>query len=63
MTPEQLKQRRRALGMTQRQIADALGVDRQTVSRWEVGSHGFPGRMVDLAMQTIERDPKRFQAP
>lgn len=32
-----LKAARKRLGMTQHQLADALGIQRPTVARWEVG--------------------------
>ena len=37
MTGTQLKRRRRQLGLTQRQLADRLGVTETTVARWERG--------------------------
>jgi DNA-binding transcriptional regulator YiaG len=30
---------RRDCGVTQRELAEALGVDRVTVARWEIGEH------------------------
>ena len=35
--PEQLKAYRRVYGLSQRQLADALGVDDSTVRTWETG--------------------------
>lgn len=37
MTPTGLKRIRRGLGLTQEALAEAIGVDRVTVARWEVG--------------------------
>ena len=36
-----LSELRRSKGMTQKQVADKLGVLPKTVSKWETG-HGFP---------------------
>lgn len=36
-----LRNLRKAKGMTQKQIADSLGIQPKTVSKWETG-HGFP---------------------
>ncbi len=35
--PETIKALREHLGMTQKQMADELGVRQQTISEWEVG--------------------------
>lgn len=32
-----IESRRKALGMTQSQLADSLGVERSTVTKWESG--------------------------
>jgi len=37
LRPEQIKRMRKALGLTQPQLAEALGTTRQTVSNWERG--------------------------
>jgi transcriptional regulator with XRE-family HTH domain len=37
MTPDQLKALRARLGLTQAQLAEKLGVERNTVNRWEMG--------------------------
>jgi transcriptional regulator with XRE-family HTH domain len=37
--PEEARFLRRAAGLTQRQIADELGVSALTVTRWEAGTH------------------------
>ena len=42
MTPEQLKRIRGRLKMTQVKLAEALGVRRVTVARWEIGNRGIP---------------------
>ncbi len=57
MEPEELKRRRENLGMTQQQLADLLGVNQMTVSRWERDERGIPPYL-HLALQTIERDSR-----
>lgn len=42
MTASELKSRRAALGMTQGQLAAALGCSRRTVEAWEVGRNPVP---------------------
>ncbi len=37
LTPEQIQKGREELGMTQQELADQLGVDEETVARWERG--------------------------
>jgi DNA-binding transcriptional regulator YiaG len=39
MTRDEVKRLRRKLGMTQRKLADALGVTQTSVARWEMGMH------------------------
>jgi DNA-binding transcriptional regulator YiaG len=39
MTPTQLKQIRKRLGLTQTGLGILLGVDRNTITRWEMGLH------------------------
>jgi len=37
LAPEQIRQRRQALGLTQQELADQLGIAVSTLSRWETG--------------------------
>ena len=37
MTPDQLKALRARLGLTQAELAEQIGVERNTVNRWEMG--------------------------
>src|SRR5207237_5930376 len=37
LTPEQIRRQREELGLTQKQLADALQVGESTLSRWETG--------------------------
>jgi transcriptional regulator with XRE-family HTH domain len=50
MTPEDLKQRRKALKMTQNQLAVALGVNISTLQRWESGEVSPDSRILELAI-------------
>ena len=38
LTPEELHERRGQLGMTQQELAEQLGVAKETISRWETGA-------------------------
>lgn len=57
MTNEELKQRRETLGITQDQLAQILGVDMVTISRWERGTRSIPPHL-PLALEAIERQHK-----
>jgi DNA-binding transcriptional regulator YiaG len=39
VTPKQILKLRTALGLTQQQLADRIGAARESVVRWEAGSH------------------------
>jgi DNA-binding transcriptional regulator YiaG len=39
MTPRQIIQLRKTLGLTQQQLADLIAANRPTVARWEAGKH------------------------
>jgi len=58
MEGEELKEKRIALGLTQVQLAEILGVKPNTVARWERGLLAVP-RTVELAMETVERMYKK----
>jgi DNA-binding XRE family transcriptional regulator len=51
MTPDQLKAFRARLGLTQAQLAEKLGVERNTVNRWEMGL--LPIRPLPLWLSSI----------
>lgn len=53
MTPEQFVSARAALALSQAAIADALGVDQATISRWESGKVRIPNA-VELALETLK---------
>lgn len=66
MTPAELRQRRKALRLSQVDLAEALGVTQHTVSRWEEGKITLtPPRSMwlDVEMKRIEREQHRKQAP
>jgi len=54
MKGKELKARRTALGLTQVQLAETLGVQPNTVARWENGVLDVP-MLVALAVETVER--------
>ena len=58
MEGEELKQKRDALGMTQAQLAESLGVKPNTVARYERGVLVIP-QTVALAIETIQRNHKQ----
>lgn len=45
MNPVRLKEAREASGMTQQQVADRIGITKQTLSNYECG-HGLPSANV-----------------
>jgi transcriptional regulator with XRE-family HTH domain len=63
MTGAKLRERRLALGLTQQVLADRLDVTRNTVARWERSEMKIPGRLLDLALKTIERERPRSAKP
>lgn len=55
-----LRTRRKALGLSQSQLARQLGVEANTVARWEQGNRPIANPvMVDLALQTLETQAAR----
>jgi DNA-binding transcriptional regulator YiaG len=50
--PEVLRYARRAMGVTRAQLAQALGVTPETVSRWETGAEAYKP-VVPLALATL----------
>jgi DNA-binding transcriptional regulator YiaG len=46
LTPEDIRRRREALGLTQNQLVRRLGVDAATLGLWEAGSQ-FPSRALN----------------
>ncbi len=52
MKPGELRAAREKLGLTQAELAKALGVQRVTVARWETGLRKIPAMMV-LALKGL----------
>jgi transcriptional regulator with XRE-family HTH domain len=57
MTPKKLKEIRRRLGMTQKTMADELGVTVTTVARWEIGERSIRPQ-IEEAIKDLERRMK-----
>lgn len=54
MTPAKLRAARKRLGMTQRRLAEALGVPPNTVYRWETGRMAIlHPRILELALRAL----------
>lgn len=59
MTGEQLKQRRKKLGLRQEALAERWEIPQATLSRWESGKHKIQHpQILDDAMKTVEREAK-----
>lgn len=58
MTPAQLKAYRSKYGLTQEKLAELLGVKRNTVNRWEMGTAPIL-KMTELALKELSRSLKR----
>ena len=59
MTGDEVRRVRRALGMTQRTFAEAVGVARNTVARWERDELTVGSTAAILIRLLGERAPKR----
>ena len=53
MTADELKQARKALGLSQMALSRALGVDGRTVRRWEAGDSIIPP-FLPLALEAVK---------
>jgi transcriptional regulator with XRE-family HTH domain len=58
MDADELRGKRKALEMTQAQLAKALGVNIMTISRWERGLRSIPPHL-SLALEAIEAQQKK----
>jgi transcriptional regulator with XRE-family HTH domain len=57
VTPEDLTQRRKALGLSVPQLAQRLGIPRATVYRWELGRMPIQHETIlSLALETLSRN-------
>lgn len=59
MTGAQIKTLREQMGLSQRELAQAFGVDVGTVSRWE-RSVQVPPRYVELALAELQRRERKI---
>lgn len=60
MTGKQIRKIRLRLGLTQTQLAERLGVSRNSVTRWELGLMGIRESAARL-LRTIERDSETVE--
>lgn len=58
MTGRELKAARKKLGLTQGELAKAVGVQRVTVARWEAGLRKIPP-MLTLAMKPLAKERRK----
>ena len=61
LSPEQIRQQRQALGLTQQHLADLLGIGVQTLSRWETGGQ-IQQRAFDRMLRAFFTVPELRQA-
>ncbi|MCK6599668.1 MAG: helix-turn-helix domain-containing protein [Bdellovibrionaceae bacterium] len=54
MNPQQFKKIRESFGLTQKEIANCLGLIQKTVSQYEMGFRK-PGPTVQVIMRTLDR--------
>jgi transcriptional regulator with XRE-family HTH domain len=61
--PERFTTARRALGMSQRKMAEKLGVDPATLMGWEAGRHQPTGKSLDLIAKVLEGRQNTIRRP
>lgn len=54
MDTKELKHRRERLGLTQKELAELLGITPNTIARYESGLLKIP-KYMDLALEALER--------
>jgi DNA-binding transcriptional regulator YiaG len=59
VTPRQIIQLRKALGLTQQQLADLIAANRPTVARWEAGKHQPRGGYLKALKELQEKVRKK----
>lgn len=55
MEPREITAARQALDLSKADFGQALGVDRSTIHRWEVGETTPPGNLLDLACKYLAK--------
>jgi DNA-binding transcriptional regulator YiaG len=63
VTSREILALRKALGMTQHELADLIGAQRHTVSRWELGENEPRGANLKALKALKERVRKRGRRP
>jgi DNA-binding transcriptional regulator YiaG len=59
MSPQEIKKLRKALQLTQQQLADKIGAQQHTVARWESGMNEPKGAYAMLLNQLSEEVKRR----
>jgi repressor LexA len=62
MTPAEMKRVRRALGLTQGQLAERLKTTRITITRYECATRRIPG-IIQVAIKHLAQEPAAPQIP
>jgi repressor LexA len=62
MKPDDIRRLRRALGLTQEQLAAKLRTTRMTITRYECGTRRIPG-VIDVAIKQLSKDSSPVQVP
>jgi transcriptional regulator with XRE-family HTH domain len=60
---KRLKEIREASGLKQREVADAVGVETPTVSRWETGEFLPDDHKLKALCKALKKDPQDFFMP
>lgn len=63
VTPREILAIRKALNMTQQQLADRIGAQRHTVARWELGENEPRGANLKALTEIQENIKKRRRKP
>ena len=59
MSPKQIVNIRKALGLTQQALADLIGAQRHSVARWETGVHEPRGANLKALKELAESAKKK----
>jgi DNA-binding transcriptional regulator YiaG len=59
MTPQEIRKLRKALQLTQQQLADKIGARQHTVARWETGMNEPKGAYAKLLRELSEKVKRR----